>query len=112
MAKIAQSEIKRRVEGMKFLFKRRPKEGKPSKITPVDVIVYVHDPITSKFKKISVYSEVHSGIQDLAATLFRRGVVDNEGIVWASGSIVKVVPVATQPKEATEAAGATEKEVA
>lgn len=96
MPKIPKVVIKRRIKNMKFLFKRRPKKGTISKITPLSVVVYVND-VTVKpnvVKRIPVYSEVHSSLQDLVATLFRRGIVDAKGTIYTGGSIVKVVPTA------------------
>ena len=106
MSKIPKAIIQGKIKRTRFLFKRRPKSGTISKIDPILVTVYVNDVTTkpSTIKQISVYSEVHSSIQDLVATLFRRGVVDADtGTIYAGGSIVKVVPDTKEAKEEAKA---------
>lgn len=71
----------------------RLKADTVSKIKPIRATVYVIDDfaiMANKEFQLTVYSEVHNNLQDLSATLFRRGVMLGS-VVYGPRSIVKVV---------------------
>jgi hypothetical protein len=95
--KVIGKEKREKKADIEFLSPRL-REGVVSKLPTINATVYIIDNYCSGngvFKTVSIYSEVHNNLQDLAATLFRRGVIV-EGeygvkIVYGPRSIVKVV---------------------
>lgn len=74
------------------------KDTSISKLKPINALAFIIDDYAvnpCEMKTVTVYSEVHNNLQDLAATLFRRGVMivndSRVSVVYGPRSIVKVV---------------------
>ena len=79
---------------MEFKYGRRPntEDGTSDKIKAriIKARVTVGNIFMAKHS-ISITSEIHSSFQDLATTLFRRGVMSEDGkICYGPGSIIQV----------------------